>query len=90
MRFIRRDVNEIVKAINDPFGEYEDKKIFPKTVDVLIVGGGVIGSSIAYWIQNKCRDGITIAVVEKDSTVNETDYLSAQQVLWSIDSLVCS
>ncbi|XP_025413960.1 FAD-dependent oxidoreductase domain-containing protein 1-like isoform X2 [Sipha flava] len=65
-RFLKRDFNEIVKTFNDPFDQYEDNKLFPKTVDVLIIGGGVMGSSIAYWLQNKCRDGLNIAVVEKD------------------------
>jgi len=79
-RFIKRDINELWKRANDPFQQYEDNKIFPKTVDILIVGGGVIGSSIAYWLQNKCRDGITIAVVEKDLSVNKS-VLSTQEVL---------
>ncbi|XP_050425904.1 FAD-dependent oxidoreductase domain-containing protein 1-like isoform X2 [Adelges cooleyi] len=65
-RFLKRDLNQLVSTFNDPFNQYEDSKLFPKTVDLLIVGGGAIGSSIAYWIQNKVRDGLSIVVVDKD------------------------
>lgn len=79
-RFLKRDLQSLSRTLNDPFGQYQDDKIFPKTVDVMIVGGGVIGSSIAYWLQNKCRDGLTIAVVEKDLSVNKT-VMTAEEVL---------
>lgn len=79
-RFLKRDWVDLVKTLNDPFDQYEDDKIFPKTVDIAIVGGGVIGSSIAYWIQNKCRDGISIAVIEKDLSVNKKTEVSPQEV----------
>lgn len=82
-RFFSRDFKELVNKCNDPFGEYEEDKIFPKTVDVMIIGGGVIGSSIAYWLQNKCRDGLTIAVVDKDLSVNKS-ILSTQEVFYLI------
>jgi len=36
-----------------------------KAYDILIVGGGVVGSSIAYHLLNDGLDG-TIAVLEKD------------------------
>lgn len=80
-RFLKRDINEVMKKLNDPFDQYEDDKLFPKTVDVLIVGGGVIGSSIAYWLQNKCRDGLTVAVIDKDFSVNK-NVLTADEVFY--------
>lgn len=79
-RFLKRDIDSVVKVISSPFANHEDGNVYPKTVDILIVGGGVIGSSIAYWIQNKCRDGLSIAVVEKDPLVNKT-LLSPEEVL---------
>jgi glycine/D-amino acid oxidase-like deaminating enzyme len=38
-----------------------------KSYDILIVGGGVIGSSIAYHLLNDGMDG-TVAILEKDPT----------------------
>ena len=43
----------------------------PERADIVIVGGGVIGWSIAYWLKKKerIRDGVKVIVVEKDPTV---------------------
>ena len=43
----------------------------PERADIVIVGGGVMGWSIAYWLKKKerVRDGVKVIVVEKDPTV---------------------
>ncbi|XP_036379575.1 FAD-dependent oxidoreductase domain-containing protein 1 [Megalops cyprinoides] len=45
----------------------------PERTDVLIVGGGVLGWSIAYWLKKKerIRNGIRVVVVEKDTTYSQ-------------------
>lgn len=44
----------------------------PKRVDIVIVGGGVVGWSIAYWLKKKekVRGGVQVIVVERDPTVS--------------------
>lgn len=49
----------------------KDRYIFPSHVDICIIGGGAIGSSIAYFLKEKAKHGLNIAVVEKDKTVSE-------------------
>lgn len=43
----------------------------PDRADIVIVGGGVMGWSIAYWLKRKemMRGGVRVLVVEKDPTV---------------------
>lgn len=42
---------------------------FPRHADIVIVGGGAIGSSIAYWIKKKSNfDGVKVVVLDKDPT----------------------
>lgn len=43
----------------------------PERADIVIVGGGVVGWSIAYWLKQKemMRGAMKIVVVERDSTV---------------------
>ncbi|XP_076875401.1 FAD-dependent oxidoreductase domain-containing protein 1 [Brachyhypopomus gauderio] len=46
----------------------------PERTDIVIVGGGVIGWSTAYWLKKKQwgRDGVRVLVVEKDPTYSES------------------
>lgn len=45
----------------------------PKRADIVIVGGGVVGWSIAYWLKQKelAREGVKVVVVEKDPTYSQ-------------------
>ena len=43
----------------------------PKEADVVIIGGGIIGSSIAYFLK-KLNGNINVVVVERDSDVINT------------------
>lgn len=46
-------------------------KLPPERADIVIVGGGVVGYSIAYWLKKKerVRGALKVLVVEKDQTV---------------------
>lgn len=48
----------------------------PGEVDVLIIGGGAMGSSIAYFLKAARKAGVSVAVVERDSGVWKTQKFS--------------
>uniref|UniRef100_A0A182QTS3 FAD dependent oxidoreductase domain-containing protein n=1 Tax=Anopheles farauti TaxID=69004 RepID=A0A182QTS3_9DIPT len=41
---------------------------FQSHCDILVIGGGGVGSSIAYWLKKRAREGLNVVVLEKDST----------------------
>lgn len=45
----------------------------PERADIVIVGGGIMGWSIAYWLKQKekRREGVKVVVVEKDPTYSK-------------------
>ncbi|XP_066507597.1 FAD-dependent oxidoreductase domain-containing protein 1 [Hoplias malabaricus] len=49
------------------------KGLPPERADIVIVGGGVIGWSIAYWLKKKerVREGVRVLLVEKDPTYSQ-------------------
>lgn len=65
-KHILPDFNGMLEMVPDHDPE---AGIFPSHVDICIIGGGAIGSSIAYFLKEKARHGLNIAVVEKDKTV---------------------
>ncbi|XP_069894390.1 FAD-dependent oxidoreductase domain-containing protein 1 [Dipodomys merriami] len=52
---------------------YDTSHLPPEHADVVVVGGGVIGLSVAYWLKKleKKRDAIRVLVVERDSTYSK-------------------
>ncbi|XP_077987092.1 FAD-dependent oxidoreductase domain-containing protein 1-like [Glandiceps talaboti] len=61
----------------NPFGEIDlgpslgDNHRPPDEVDIVVVGGGIIGSSIAYFLKKKLTTGMRVLVVEKDPTYSK-------------------
>ncbi|KAJ2953547.1 hypothetical protein O0L34_g1149 [Tuta absoluta] len=45
-----------------------DKKaaVYPTHADIVIIGGGFIGASVAYWLKNRAGEGLSVVVFEKD------------------------
>nr|CAD7438120.1 unnamed protein product [Timema bartmani] len=56
---------------------------FPSHCDVIVIGGGVVGSSIAYWLKEKAGQGLSVVVVEKDPSRCSFVCSSADGCAWS-------
>jgi L-2-hydroxyglutarate oxidase LhgO len=46
----------------------------PKQTEVLVIGGGLIGSFVAYWMRST-MPSFNVTVIEKDSDVNIAFYV---------------
>ena len=58
------------KILKDDFRrDQEDRLKCPRESDIVIIGGGVMGSAIAYWLKQRNPKGFTCTVIEKDPMV---------------------
>lgn len=60
-----------IETIDNFIQNREDVTLFQSHCDVLVIGGGGVGSSIAYWLKKRAGEGLNVVVVEKDPTYKE-------------------
>jgi len=65
LRKFKIDVNRLKQGKS----VFNNSELFPNEVDVVIIGGGLIGSSIAYFLKQTVLDGLKIVVIDRDPNV---------------------
>lgn len=77
VRHYARSHNPFTKTLNvlandmPSFLSSKDKStVYPEHADVVIIGGGFIGSAVAYWLKKRTAEGLSVVVLEKDFTVS--------------------
>ncbi len=46
-----------------------DPLLIPRETDIAIIGGGVMGSAVAYWLKQRNPNGFKLHVIERDHNV---------------------
>lgn len=88
IRVLKGDMKYTVDLLDGQLREQEigRRNMIPNQCDILIIGGGVIGSSTAYWLKERALTGLSVIVLEKDSSV--INFKSSDNEVGSIFSLV--
>lgn len=73
---LEKTLNIITKDIPSYFGSKDKSIVYPEHTDIVIIGGGYIGSAVAYWLKKRAADGLSVVVLEKDFSVSEIISLS--------------
>lgn len=63
----RPNAFEVFKKQLENFTNFEKLKQVPKHTDILVVGGGLVGSFVAFWLK-KNSPSLSVTVIEKDSS----------------------
>lgn len=69
LRILRDDVASVKNVIKNK--SLAPTNVFPSHADIVILGGGAMGTSAAYWLKEKTGPrGLSVVVIEKDPTVS--------------------
>ncbi|XP_067001498.2 FAD-dependent oxidoreductase domain-containing protein 1 isoform X2 [Anabrus simplex] len=69
IRILKNDLKRVKSVFSSEEQEQDDsseQKFLSSHCDVLVIGGGAVGSSIAYWLKQRAPQGLHVVVVEKD------------------------
>jgi len=61
VEFLRKELKQFGTEVTLPV---------PRETDICVVGGGLVGLSVAYWLKQRNPKGFNLAIVEKDPTVS--------------------
>ncbi|KAK3880138.1 hypothetical protein Pcinc_015340 [Petrolisthes cinctipes] len=66
-----RQVSDPNNSSSSSLARHKREDIWPAHCDVLIVGGGIMGTSIAYHLKEKALQGLNVVVVEQDKSYKQ-------------------
>ena len=47
-----------------------DPMLIPRETDIAIIGGGIMGSAVAYWLKQRNPNGFNLHIIERDDNVS--------------------
>ena len=66
----RKSGRQIVGSMTD-IVTYNPEVTLPDQSDILVIGGGIMGASIAYMLKERVKESMSITVLEKDPTYSK-------------------
>lgn len=97
VRHYARNINPIKKTLDilsmDMPSLNSDKKrtfTYPEHTDIVVIGGGYIGSAVAYWIKSRAGDGLSVVVLEKDFSVSKCYYYFKLKLIVTVIMSYCN
>ncbi|XP_021189216.3 FAD-dependent oxidoreductase domain-containing protein 1 [Helicoverpa armigera] len=63
---VKKTLNVLANDMPKIMGFKDKPYFYPEHSDIVIIGGGFIGSSVAYWLKKRTGEGLSVVVIEKD------------------------
>lgn len=76
VRYYAKHNNPFKKTVNilsndiPEFMGLKENIVYPEHADVVVIGAGFIGASVAYWLKKRAGEGLSVALIDKDFAVS--------------------